>query len=325
MNLAPAIATYTGRDMENYFAQVQANYASLATPYEAYESLIDGLIDVEKLELLPLYELAARPRNENVRRIGLRHDIDADPITGLRMARFLARRGVCGSFYLLHTAIYFGEHYGPVFIRNPQMIQWIRGFIVAGCEIGIHNDALGAEQRQKGAGAAAFTTELAWMRSQGAVIRGSVAHNSAPSYGAENYEVFAGRVLWKRDAQECDLPLGALNESELGLIYEGTFGVAKANVNLKAADAFCANKAEANIRSEKWMRQYLLENPICDWAMDLQIWLIGSDSWVIAGRFRGSVVWRWDVRLAEVLQFCREMPGGARAALVLHPEYFRST
>ncbi len=74
--------------------------------------------------------------------------------------------------------------------------------------------------------------ELRWLRSLGVVVRGTLAHNSAPVYGAENFEIFEGRVLWEREVR-CEngriLPLGKLSEKKLDLSYEGAFAIPKKN------------------------------------------------------------------------------------------------
>ena len=159
-------------------------------------------------------------------------------------------------------------------------------------------------------------------------IRGTVAHNSGPAYGAENYEIFAGRRLWDRKVPlvgAACAPLGQLREKALGLSYEGTFAVPKCHgIDRARATTFFADVAAADVRSERWMRQYLLDNPCCDWAVDFQFWLLGKDSWVAAGRFGQTELFEWDIGLARALELMAELPAGSRTMLVLHPEYFRA-
>jgi hypothetical protein len=253
----------------------------------------------------------------------LRHDVDNDPDTALRMARHLASRGVAGSFYLLHTAPYYGRFVDRVLVRNPELAGWVRGMIVAGCEIGVHNDAFGAELTEGVKGPAALVAEIDWLRSQGAVIRGTVAHNSAPAYGAANSEVFVGRRLgpWSGSGGR-RLPLEAIREDEHGLAYEGTFAVPRPDADVGEAERFVRDCAGAGLRSETWMRRFLLDNPTCRWDVDLQVWVIGRDEWVVAGRTDGTPVFRWCVDLDDAVGAIRAMPPGSRSMVVLHPEYF---
>lgn len=312
-----------GHDLEDFFAQVRAMCEPLANPFCYYEALIEELSTIPSLRLVPVVEFAAsRPAGESL--VCLRHDVDADPITALRIARYLASVGVSGSFYLLHTSPYYAAPCEGVIVRNPELAKWIRGLIVAGCEVGLHNDALTVQAKWGMDGVAAIRDELAWLRSQGLNIRGSVAHNSGPVYGAENYEIFAGRVLWKRKVKSGSgiaFPLGSVQEKELGLEYEGTFAVPKNDPDTHAAAAFFADLGAADCRSEEWMRKYLVDNPACDWAVDIQCWLLGKDMWVVAGKYDGTKVFEWNIGLEKLLQMLRAMPLGLRIMMVVHPEY----
>jgi len=313
------------RDMRNYQQQVEANYADLSDSFDAYRQLVDGLIRIDRQMIIPACELAEPPTHD-ARRLALRHDVDADPITALRMARFLARRGVPGSFYLLHTAPYYGEFHGHLFIRTPQLPRWIRAFIVAGCELGVHNDALGASQIPGVNGAHVLQTEIQWLRSLGAPVKGTAAHNSLPVYGAENYEVFVGHRLWDRTPTSITgepLPLEALSEAELGLTYEGTFALPRTDVDTHAADAFARDRAAADIRNPAWMQTYLSANPVCRWAVDLQIWIVARNRWVIGGSLDRQPLFIPDLSLADVLDFVNDLTPPANVLIVLHPEYMR--
>ena len=320
-----AYVAETARDMQNYQEQVTACYGTLTNPFSYYERLVDELLQIRDLEIVPLCQVQAA-EGSGKRIIGLRHDVDADPVTALRAARHLARRGICGSFFLLHTAPYYGDFIRGVFVRNARLVEWIKGFIVAGCELGLHNDALGICTVHGKDGAEAVREEIAWLRSQGARIYGTVSHNSAPAYGAENLEVFREGILWDRkvvSARGVPLPLGRISMQELQLTYEGTFAKPKKNLKVEEANDFCSGKKEANIRSETWMRRYLLDNPCIDWAIHYQFWLVGKDSWVVAGRFGGEKLFAWDVSLDQVISRVGSLPEGSRSVMLIHPCYVR--
>ncbi len=321
----PSAQTVSGRDMNNYFGQVATCYATLTNPFEYYRRLIESLLNERGVKLLPLCELLSSPA-EGKRVIGLRHDVDADPITALRCARHLARVGVGGSFYLLHTAPYYGDFYGEYFIRNPQLAEWVLGFLIAGCELGIHNDCLRIYMDRGMNGAEALKQELIWLRGMGAHIRGTVAHNSGPIYGAENSEIFSGRVLWHRTVKTKggkSVPLGCITERDVRLTYEGSFAKKKDGINETEARKFFSNSKDVDVRSETWMKRYLLENPCLDWETDYQFWLVGRDTWVVAGKYGGDALFAWNVGINRVLEIVRGLPEGSRSIMIVHPEYVR--
>ena len=316
-------SAYKYRDMAEYFSQVKQNYREFSNPFHYYQELVESLAKLKHFSILPLCELMSTSAN-NQRLLGLRHDIDADPVTALRAARHLARYGISGSFYLLHTAIYYGEFNNEVFVRNPLLLKWLHGFIVAGCEIGLHNDTIGADLIPGIDGGEVFKTELAWLRSKGAVIKGTVGHNSAPIYGAENSEVFSGRKLWDRVALSPDgvkLPLESLDENKLNLLYEGTFSRKKTKIDASNARAFITEREKSNLQSESWMKQFLLDNPYRDYEIDYQFWLIGKDKWVAAGRFANQALFEFAIGRDRLMYLLDELPEGSRSIMVIHPAY----
>jgi hypothetical protein len=311
---------------KDYWKQVDESYGSLTNSFRYYELLIEELRARKEITILPLYGLA-EAREPRRRLVGLRHDIDGDPITALRAARLLARYGICGSFYILHTALYYGQYIGDRFVRHPELEDWILSFMVAGCELGLHNDAFGVCNLFGKNGARAVQEELAWLRQCGAVIRGTVGHNSGPAYQAENYEVFRERVHWQRKvtaANKRALPLGALDEKQMGLTYEGTFSCTKSNIDMRQTAVFFSAKENAGVRWASWMKTFLHDNPYRDFTLDCQFWLVGKDEWIVSGRYEDSSIFRCFINLVEVLRIIDGLPPGTKTLFVLHPEYFRA-
>jgi len=276
-------------------------------PFSYYKAIIEGLSQINPVEFAPLYDFDKR---SELKLVGLRHDIDSNPWMGLRMARHLTALGIPSSFYLLPTASYYGMYLEAGFKRKPHLKNLIYGLIVAGCEIGLHNDAF----RYGNQAPERVETEIEWLREQGAIIRGTVPHCTLASFGAENYEIFKERVLFKR---EIKLPLGTLSEEKLGLTYEGTFTTPKPNLTQEAISEYI-DHMESSVQSEEWMRRYLSENPYHTWNVDYQFWLIGPDEWIASGK--GGFEWR--VPLTRVLSIIEGMPTDTRCLLVIHPDYF---
>jgi len=314
-----------GWDRDTYVKQLAENYDPLTNSFWYYKEFVNRLRHMPHVRIVPMVELLQESPEGHLR-VALRHDIDADPWSGVRCARFLAEVGVCGSFYLLHTAVYYGQFVGGCFIRNPRVADWIRRMIVAGCEIGLHNDSLGVYIRHGADGADLLCREIEWLRGQGATVHGTVAHNSGPIYGAENFEIFAEDVLWQRDIFTDNgekLPLGTLRRSALGLTYEGVFARSREACDIEAAERFFRDRAAASLRSEHWMRRYLLENPAMAYQVDLQCWLVGRDCWVVAGQSQGVPCFEWHTGLEKVLELVSRLQKGSRIVFVLHPEYVR--
>ncbi|NNL68041.1 MAG: hypothetical protein HKP30_17465 [Myxococcales bacterium] len=307
-------------DVRQWMRDVDANYREFANPFEYYARFVEALDRIGNQEIVPVRSLLGEAA-AGLRRVALRHDIDADPVTAVRAARHLARVGVPGSFYLLHTAPYYGRLEGGVFVRSPDVREWLRSLIVSGCEVGVHNDALSLLLDHGVDGVGALRAEIEWMRSEGARVHGTVGHNSAVVYGAENSEIFVGRKLWDRPTPL--LPLESLDEAEMGLHYEGGFMRRRPDVDVERARAFVADRAAADVRSERWMRTLLLDNPCHDWAVDFQFWLVGQDQWVVGGRKGDFEVFESCVAAKRVLELLADLPGDARSLVVLHPEYVR--
>lgn len=320
-----SVKAVDGINIALYLEQVTKIYDPLTNPFWYYKTLVGELLRVEKLRVVPLCDLLTAPLNGE-RIISLRHDVDADPLTALRCARYLAFSGIPGSFYLLHTALYYGQFVQNIFVRNPRLPEWITAFLVTGCELGIHNDCMNIYLNHGLDGAQALIQEILWLREHGANIQGTVAHNSGPAYGAENFEIFSGRVLWKRSVrtrQGKRIPLGTLSEADLGLKYEGGYAKPKPRVDVTAASRFFGDLDSASVRSKAWMEQYLLNNPAQDYLTDYEFWLIGSNQWVVAGKWEGVPLFEWIVSIDRVVSLVKELPLRSRSVFVIHPEYVR--
>ncbi len=202
-----------------------------------YEKLIRELASIDNLVFVPHTELNdfGCPPDKIV--CSIRHDVDADIRVSLTEAEIEYKYGCRSTFYILHTAPYYGSWVDGVHHRNGCMAHIYRKMQDLGHEIALHTDPLNLYQNMKLDGAQAVREEIAWLREQGLTITGTVAHNSAPIYGIENFAIFHGKnrkglALGTRGQPGDELldeiwhdgkwaPLGVLDEAELGLTYEG--------------------------------------------------------------------------------------------------------
>lgn len=195
-----------------------------------YERLLDTVVEIGA-EGAPLAEMHDTPCPPDRIVCGIRHDLDMDFRASLEMARLEQERGIRTSWYILHTAPYYGQLDGDgVFHRNESMAAVYLQLQEMGHEVGLHIDPLHLYQNEKIDGAGALLAELEWMRSIGLNVVGSAAHNMVATYGAENYAIYKGRPLSGGELKgdpptgvEKDgkwAPVGLVDEKEHGLTYE---------------------------------------------------------------------------------------------------------
>jgi hypothetical protein len=307
---------------DEFARQAELNYRPLSMHVSYYERLLLELADMRDTAIVPVKDLLHKQGARHT--IALRHDIDAKPDAAVSLARLNARYGIASTFYLLHSSPYYGAFNGFLFARNPRLRHWIDALLVAGCEIGLHNDALGIEARTGISAAEVVGTEIGWLRSQGAEIHGTVAHNSFASQAAENFEVFSELVMWRRELRGQTgeiIQLGQLSMASLGLSYEGNFPVRPDKVD-KAAVASFSGIADAGPRNGGWMKAYLLDNPCMKRSHGCDIWLVDIDRWVVCDREIGY--FNANLRLDELDGYFGLEQRASRVLFTLHPDYFYS-
>ena len=213
-----------------------------------YQRFLSELTEIPHIEFVTHRKLHSQKCLGDKIRIGIRHDLDSDIVVAVKQAEIEKKYGVVSSWYVLHTAPYYGYFKGGVFYRYRCMGYIYRCLQDLGHEVGLHTDPLMIYQEYKIDGAQALVTELHWLRSLGINVKGTVAHNSKSAYGAENYEIFkkpiyadaAKNEICNQDAERQLppdqnhrtiknevfhngkwAPLYQLDPEELGLEYEG--------------------------------------------------------------------------------------------------------
>jgi peptidoglycan/xylan/chitin deacetylase (PgdA/CDA1 family) len=274
-----------------------------------YEKLIRALASIEHLVFVPHTELNdyGCPADKLV--CSIRHDVDADIRAAVAEAEIEQRYGARTSYYILHTAPYYGTWIDGVHHRNGCMARLYRQMQDLGHEIALHTDPLHLYQNMHLDGAQAVREEIDWLREQGLHITGTVAHNSAPIYGIENFAIFRGKnrkglALGSRGEPGDELldeivhdgkwaPLGVLDEATMGLTYEGN-------------DFF----RRKDIRIEYGATRYLNR---WRWDAHLKRWRISKD--MSEDRF---------VDQERMIEEIRTLPGGVWLILNVHPLYYGS-
>ncbi|TLS69035.1 hypothetical protein FEF65_00630 [Mariprofundus erugo] len=294
----------------------------VATPFAVYRQIVDALVVTPGFDVRPMSQLMA-PVDEEKVVISLRHDLDGDIVTGVRAARYLARKGLPGSFYLLHTSHYYGVVENNVFHRFAGLESFVAELIATGCELGLHCDPLYLYCVHNINGAEAVRSEIAWLGSLGVKVSGTVAHNSAIVFGAENFEVFQNKSIGGRRSftyKGKNFPLHVLDEAKLGLTYEGNYPVLPESLDSDKVAEYLRLSTSDCVRNMEWLRYYFLDNPFFGRGYDVDIWLLGCDAWVIAKRGKGAEV-LWPVKTKDVLAYLEQLGGGVRVVICVHPEY----
>lgn len=307
--------------------------AGLVSPFALYDDILSFLLRSDAFEIKPLGELS-KPIGPKKRRgpdlpsrVGLRHDMDGDIVTGLKCAQRLSARRIPGTFYVLHTSGYYGLLEEGVFTRYDGLTPIIEGFAGLRTEFGLHND--GFMFYQNGIdGTQAVTTELAWLRSLGVPTTSVVAHNSAPVYGAENFEMFEGLSLHGRTAcahNGVTIPLQTLSLAQQALAYEGNFSLPPRADTADLLAGYLSDIAGAQITDPKWQTLHFLNNPTFERDYDVSIWLLAEDSWMLAyhpnDRVFGPRTVHWPLTTSELKRHLSGLLPGLRIMLNIHPEY----
>lgn len=133
--------------------------------------------------VVPMYDVARGDRGDRV--IGLRHDVDDNPLsfeTALAFAEWEFAQGYSSTYYLLH-----GSHYW-----NPESLEAAGRFVDLGHEIGLHVNGL-AEALLTGDDPRRIVREAVdELRQVGFDVRGCVAHGDqlCSRVGFVNDEMF---------------------------------------------------------------------------------------------------------------------------------------
>ena len=142
-----------------------------------YLELLDELADPRYL-VLPGKEFARHPGDPQRITVYLRHDIDVDPFTAVRMAKEEKKRNLRGSYYILPTARYYGTVRRGKLYHYSCMDPLYKELASYGHEIGVHNDLLTIMFYYNADPLAFQQQELAHYRSIGLNITGCVSHGS---------------------------------------------------------------------------------------------------------------------------------------------------
>lgn len=219
--------------------------------------------------------------NSNKINVYLRHDIDCNFYGALNMMDILKELNVYGSFFLLHTSLYYGSFERKKFIRNTNLIDELKDHINKYINIGLHIDPLGIYINENINGSEAINTELNWLNKNGIDCKSVVSHNAAYTYGAENFEII--KKLTTRDNYNYKDKIIPLGDICIGKLTDVNYPILK-----KFNDEDELNKSIKyfalvdQMRNIEYLTEYFLNNKIFKHGYSINIWTVGRDLWVYA-------------------------------------------
>lgn len=132
-------------DSEKQLSQVEESIKkqfgkSAQFTWQEYDKLLNELTNTRYLVVQEKdYESTNAPEKIVV---CMRHDIDANPFSALIMAEMESKKGIHSTYFILTTALYYGELTSSGVKRYACMDQVYKKLMSFGHEIGVHNDLI---------------------------------------------------------------------------------------------------------------------------------------------------------------------------------------
>lgn len=196
------------------------NYRSLLKEYGDYENL--------------LYADYVEEAEVGDRRILLiRHDIDHDYVTALKIAKWEYENGYRATYCVLHSAWYYGELVGDRIIHTKELTDFCKRLQDYGHEINFHNNLVATALKQPLDPRKLLEQELNFFESIGVPVIGTSSHGDrlCRELNFRNWELFKeccdGRhggpriVRYGSGKNVREVSLGQVSMFDFGLKYEG--------------------------------------------------------------------------------------------------------
>jgi hypothetical protein len=178
----------------------------------------------EKFIVLPINEMRNTYDDTKVI-VGLRHDVDFNPLKALEMAKIEKLYGFRATYYMLATAEYFGKISEKGLERSSGIEYLIKEIYNTGAEIGIHNDLLTIQVLNRIDPLEFNKEELKFYESLGIPIFGTASHGSPFARATvPNFQVFSDFA--RSDSaiyQGKKFVLGLHSLEQFGFKYEAYF------------------------------------------------------------------------------------------------------
>lgn len=176
-----AFALNTDKKYEEVLSEnrelIKKNSKRYKYSWDDYLSLLTELSNRDRYLVLPGRDFISTNAPDKVM-VYMRHDIDHDPETALRMAEAENKIGMKTSYYVLNTAPYYGEQTATGVKRYVCMDALYLKIQSLGHEIGVHNDLISAMIKWDADPLVFQKQELDYYRSVGLNVTGTVSHGA---------------------------------------------------------------------------------------------------------------------------------------------------
>ncbi len=163
----------------------------------------------------------------------IRHDIDHDYQTALKIAEWEHRRGLKATYCLLHTAWYYGHLDGSKILHTQNLVDFARRLHELGHEVNFHNNLVVTALNHDIDPVRFLSQELEFFRSIGVPVTGTSTHGDSlcRKLNFRNWELFkeccderfgGPRTISHRSSGKLrEIRLGEVSMFDFGLDYEG--------------------------------------------------------------------------------------------------------
>lgn len=149
--------------------------------WKDYQKLLNEL-SKQKYRVLPLREFM-KDRSTDKVVIGLRHDSDHHPLKALQMAEIEKNAGIRSSYFLLHSAKYYGAVRNGIMVRNGAIDNLAMQLHEMGFEVGIHRDLFNIMWNHHFDPRSFMKEEVSYYRGLGIPVTGTAAHGDRTTIG----------------------------------------------------------------------------------------------------------------------------------------------
>lgn len=160
-----------------------------------YSGLLAPYIDTH--EIHTCREAAANWHESRKAVLVIRHDIDHDHETALKIAKWELSHSIRSTYCVLHTAWYYGERRNGKMFRTRNVVDLCLELQELGHEVVLHNNCVASGLRDRIDPYIILAEELEFLRSHKVDIHGTSSHGDAlcREIGFRNFELFKECVL----------------------------------------------------------------------------------------------------------------------------------